>query len=278
MAEVPTVGWLTDLATHWQWLYVPLAMISGIVAWHGLARLGALLVLGAGLFGLWAVMPPLTPEGDRPGTQTIRVITANVHLDTTDPAGLLGWARAQQADVILLQEINPVFAQALDTRATGFPHRHLAPRDDPFGIGVISRHPLSHAAIIEGAGGIPILQATIEMPGGGIPILVTHPFPPLSAAAHCDRADTITQLDALAATTPALIVAGDFNASPWSSVFARVKHLSLASRGLPTWRAVLPIDHVLAGPDWTRLSADRGPAAQSDHRPLMVTLSRTKPR
>ena len=277
LVQVPTLGWLTDLGSHWQWLCVPAAMFTGIFAWRGLARLAALLVLGAGLYGLWAVMPPLAIKASDGDAPTLRVVTANVLYTNADPGGLIEWALSQRADVILLQEVGRDFAAELEAQHTRFTHRHLAPRDDPFGVGVISRHPLRDAAVIDGPGGIPMVQANVETPDGTVPIVVAHPFPPLTESAHRDRAETLRQLDARAARTPMLVVGGDFNATPWSSAFSDVKHLGIASRGLPTWREVLPIDHVLVGTGWALKMADRGPSGGSDHRPLVVELVRVRP-
>ncbi|MCB1886380.1 MAG: endonuclease/exonuclease/phosphatase family protein [Rhodocyclaceae bacterium] len=270
----PTLAWLTDLATHWQFAYVTLAMLAAAVAWRGLARLAAVVALAPGLWGLWWLMPPLAPGADAPAAQTLRLVTANVHVGTDEPDALLVWARTQQADVVMLQEINPAFAKALEARAGDYPFRHLAPRDDPFGIGLLSRHPLRDARLEPGPGGLPTLRATVEMPGGPVPVVVVHPFPPLSAETHRERANTVQQLESRASAEASLVVGGDFNASPWSSAFAGVEHLHLASRGLPTWHGVLPIDHVLVGKAWSQARATRAPAMASDHRGLFVELAR----
>ena len=41
--------------------------------------------------------------------------------------------------------------------------------------------------------------------------------------------------------------------------------------GLPF--ALLPIDHVYAGPGWRTVRAERGPRLGSDHYPVIVTLA-----
>ena len=270
----PTLGWALDLASHWQWLAVPVALLCAVFAWQGLARLAALVVLGLGLLGLGWVMPHQAPAAEGPGPQPLRLVTANVHVGATEPAALLAWAREHDAALILLQEVSPAYAEALARASTDYGHQVLEPRDDPFGLAILSRHPLESTTLVPGPGGIPSLQATVRLPGGPVPIVVAHPFPPLSAAAHQDRAAFVAGLEARAAELPTLVVGGDFNASPWSSAFAGVHHLTLASRGLPTWYGVLPIDHVLVGPAWARVRAERGPAGTSDHRPLFVELRR----
>jgi endonuclease/exonuclease/phosphatase (EEP) superfamily protein YafD len=74
-----------------------------------------------------------------------------------------------------------------------------------------------------------------------------------------------------------LIVAGDLNATPWSSAFAvAARHgLDRASGLAPTWprrHVGIPIDHVLADTHWRRGEAQRGPDIGSDHLPVRVAL------
>lgn len=90
-----------------------------------------------------------------------------------------------------------------------------------------------------------------------------------------------------------LIVAGDFNSTPWS--FARRREdrdlgLTRRTRALFSWPAekvshnrlpapfpVLPIDHVYAGPGWLTVRVERGPRLGSDHYPVVVVLRRKPP-
>jgi endonuclease/exonuclease/phosphatase (EEP) superfamily protein YafD len=80
-----------------------------------------------------------------------------------------------------------------------------------------------------------------------------------------------------------LILAGDFNSTPWS--FARRRDdaalgMERRTRALFSWPAgeapgfpFLPIDHVYAGPGWATVSVRRGPALSSDHYPVVAVLA-----
>jgi endonuclease/exonuclease/phosphatase (EEP) superfamily protein YafD len=78
------------------------------------------------------------------------------------------------------------------------------------------------------------------------------------------------------------IVAGDLNATPWSSAFmVAARHGLQRAGGLaPTWphrHVGIPIDHVLADAGWRRGEAQRGPDIGSDHLPVRVALHRVGP-
>jgi endonuclease/exonuclease/phosphatase (EEP) superfamily protein YafD len=90
-----------------------------------------------------------------------------------------------------------------------------------------------------------------------------------------------------------LIVAGDFNLTPWSFALRRIDRrfgLERRDRAVPTWPsqrplgralvplpAILPIDHVYAGAGWRTVAVRRGPRLGSDHYPLVVDLALAAP-
>lgn len=80
-----------------------------------------------------------------------------------------------------------------------------------------------------------------------------------------------------------LILAGDFNSTPWS--FARQREdaalgIERRTRGMFTWPShglpgfpILPIDHIYAGPGWRTVEVTRGPDLGSDHYPVVAILA-----
>ena len=86
-----------------------------------------------------------------------------------------------------------------------------------------------------------------------------------------------------------LILAGDFNSTPWS--FSRRREdamfgLERRTKALFSWPAgevsrhrikvpfpFLAIDHVYAGKAWRTVSVRRGPRLGSDHYPVVVVLA-----
>jgi endonuclease/exonuclease/phosphatase (EEP) superfamily protein YafD len=274
-----TVFWLFDLAVHWQWLWALL--------WLGTCLTGALrdrrwlLLAPAALLPLWSASPALPRVGSDAAPPLI-VIAANVHVGNRDPAPLVAWLRARPADAVVLTELTPAYAAALvDALGDDYPHRALHPADSAFGIGLIARQPLSSVAVRRSADGIPRLEAWIAHRGASVRIVALHPMPPLSPYWHRERDALLHEVGAGRDETPS-IVAGDLNATPWSSAFAVAAQHGLHRAGglAPTWprrHVGIPIDHVLADTHWRRGAAERGPDIGSDHLPFRVALHRADP-
>jgi endonuclease/exonuclease/phosphatase (EEP) superfamily protein YafD len=117
-------------------------------------------------------------------------------------------------------------------------------------------------------------------------ILAEHPMPPLSPFYHGQRNQKLAERagDAGVSSLPT-VLAGDLNATPWSSAFSGLaaKWLRRATGIVPTWPAAgawlpgIPIDHVLVSRHWAVVSQERGPDLGSDHYPVLVRLALLTP-
>lgn len=270
-----TLPWLLDLAVHWQWLYL-LGLIAGVAAVLRVNRRWAMLLLLAAL--PFVTASPGAPQlADGPA---LSVATVNLHLDTTDVEKLAPWLAAEQPDLVVLLEVSPRLAKALKT-LKDYPFQLVHPEDSPFGIALLSRLPLATSAIVIGDDGIAHLEADVRFAGGVIAMRAFHPMPPLSPTFHQARNRQLAALidPARAGALPQL-VAGDFNASPWSQAMVGVPASGWrrATSLRPTWPAWgqgllgIPIDQVLVSPGWGVESREVGPDLGSDHLPVMVRL------
>jgi endonuclease/exonuclease/phosphatase (EEP) superfamily protein YafD len=258
-----------DLVTHWAWLWLALALLglAELRSWP--QRLGlAALLLAMPWFALDAPLPK-TEDG-----QGLRVLSANVNLRQIDPSPLVRWALAQRVELIALVELNPAYAAHLD-RLQVLPYRYWAARDDPFGLGLASRWPLSDVRLTTNGGGIPSLRAVVAHPSGPFEVVVVHPMPPLSPQWHAQRNADFSALRP-GGLMPALL-AGDLNASPWSSAAQALARAGWqrASNLQPTWpwRAFgIPIDAVWAHGPWTLRQTGVGPDIGSDHLPVWAEI------
>ena len=271
-----TLAWLVDLASHWQWLFLlGLAMFAGLACC--LDKRWAVLLLALPLPWLTASAP--APAGD-PQAQVFAVASANVHLDSRNTQALATWLAQEKPDVVVLLEVSPAYAQGLRA-LRDYPFQHIVAQDSPFGIAVLSRHPLLQIEVIEDAQGIAHIEAQLQWHGHPVGIIALHPMPPLSPQYHRVRNAKLAALAKQAAASGIpTVLAGDLNATPWSSAFSGLAQLGLrrASGLAATWPAVLqgvlglPIDHVLVTPHWAVVARQVGPQLGSDHLPVLVRL------
>lgn len=273
-----TLTWLLDLAAHWQPLYA--------LGWCALCMLCArrarrwLLLAPLALLPLFTASKPL-PDATG-GTPALIVAAANVHVGNRDPAPLVAWLRAQPVDVVVISELTPEYATALQQQlGDDYPYRWLLPEDSPFGIGILSRRMLYKPRRLEealDANPARILMVQVRAGQHTTRLIAAHPMPPLAPEWH-DKRNALLRIAAETSDTP-LIVAGDLNASPWSTALGdAAREGLLRTTGLaPTWprwgQGVfgIPIDHVLASTHWRRGESSRGPDIGSDHYPVRVTL------
>jgi endonuclease/exonuclease/phosphatase (EEP) superfamily protein YafD len=271
-----TLAWLIDLASHWQWLFLlGLVVFTGLACWRDMRW--AVLLLALPLPWLTASAP--APAGD-PQAQVFTVASANVHLDSRNTETLAAWLAQEKPDVVVLLEVSPAYAQGLRT-LRDYPFQHIVAQDSPFGIAVLSRHPLQQIEVIEDAQGIAHIEAQLQWHGQPVGIIALHPMPPLSPQYHRVRNTKLAALARQAAASGIpTVLAGDLNATPWSSAFSGLAQLGLrrASGLAATWPAVLqgvlglPIDQVLVTQHWAVVARQVGPQLGSDHLPILVRL------
>ena len=270
------IAWILDLGAHWQWVFAPGLALAAGVAMFADPRWALLL---PALALPWLSASPSLPAAAA-GTATFGIASANVHMDNQDVRPLAQWLAHEQPDVVVVLEVSPAYAKGLHT-LDAYPHRHIVAQDDPFGIAVVSRHPLLRAATVRDAEGIAHIEALISWQGRQVAVIAVHPMPPISSRyAAVRNAKLAAWARAAAASGLPTLVAGDLNATPWSIAFNGLDGLGLrrVTGVAPTWPAALrgvagiPIDHVLANPHWLRISSARGPDLGSDHLPVLARL------
>ena len=289
---MPLLQWMVELAAHWQWLY---AAVGGVA-------LGVLLALRR---SWWLVPPALALAGSflwQPASlprasniaadaPVLTVGTANLNLATTDFNPLTQWlASADAPDMVVLQEYTHLAHIALASNpaiAARYPHRLAVPQPDPFGLAVLSRHPLADTQTRppQSEWDTLRLHATLMWNGQPVHVSALHPMPPLSAAFARARDQALAQEAQHLSEKGGLgLMAGDLNITPWArGLFAVDAQLRRANGLAASWPnawgglSVLPLDHVLASSGWQVVGSDMGPDLGSDHRPVVVRLVASAP-
>jgi endonuclease/exonuclease/phosphatase (EEP) superfamily protein YafD len=254
-----------------------------------LVSIGALIVISATALMVPELMAVRLPEvraddsGDR-----LKIVQLNLNSDGDWNGRVVDWLVEEGPDVVILQDLGPRLKALIDQR---LPLYHVSCAND-CRIAMLSRElPVRVERWQGGAYGlIPrTIVAEFDIAGRRFPVVGTHlarPYrkgpssPNTSVYAQSKQAEQLRKILG-AADKESLILAGDFNSTPWS--FARQYEdkaigLERRTRFLFSWPAnltgiaLLPIDHVYAGAVWRTEGVRRGPYLGSDHYPVVAVL------
>ena len=282
--------WAFDLFSHFRLQYVALALTLGVAALAVRAYPTAAVLAIVALVHGWAIKDLWWggTASAAPGGVPLRVVSANVLSQNRTPEKVLEFVRAADADLVVLVDARQKRWQPVLT-ALGALYPYQSPqasRERPPVI-LFSRHPVLDAQVVRPPGGRrPYLVAELAVGGATLVVAGVHPSSP-SPTEPGDTRRRNSELDHIAAVAGGaerpLIVAGDFNTTPWSPYFQDL----LAAAGLrnaaegygyigtwpaPFWPALIPIDHVLLKGPLAATTVRRGPAIGSDHYPIIADL------
>ena len=268
-----SLEWALDVLSNGQPLYA--------ATWF------AACVLGASrqrrwLFGLLLTLLPLVTSSPTAlrvqGQPELIVVVANVNKHNPDPRALLAWLNQNPTNLVVINELSPAYAEALQRNAFGsFEYRALYPSISPTGLGLLADRPLRNVRFLRDRLGALRLETEIDIRDVRVRFIAIHPKPPKSTRKHTERDRVIHALDASTIGMPT-IVAGDFNATPWSSGLLGTHGLARITGYAPTYPTEgygvigFPIDHILVSPHFGGVKSARGPDIGSDHLPIRGSL------
>lgn len=278
--------WIFDLFSHFRVQYMQIGLVLiGLALWRRRNKQAVALALLAGLNYAF-VLPFYFGQPAVSDAKPVRALLMNLNASNGHTQEVLDAVKAADPDLLLLEEVTPKWLRELEPLNDDFPYRIAEPRDDCFGILLLSKHPLKNGQVVEiGSAEVPSILAEIYLPQGEISFIGTHPLPPVGAEYARDRDNQLKELSKYARSQnhPVLLV-GDLNTSPWSPHFRDL----LAESGLknsmdgfgfqPTWPAGnpllrIPLDHALHAPEIAIHTRAVGKSIGSDHLPLILDFS-----
>ena len=280
-------GWALDLFSHFRVQY--LYMLAASMVFLVMARRYRLATLPAALaaLNLALVVPVYWGGAHGPaGTPTYRLLAANIHGENRETGKVRDLLVREHPDVVILTEFTPRWMGELADLNEAYAFRVLQPRDSNFGIAVFSRLPIDVWQPLQTDHG-ELLGVRVVLSAAGRPVtlIAVHTMLPLGSALSRLRNRQLKELGALAAgTSTPVLLAGDFNLTPWSPYFSDL----LAASGLrdsrrgfgiqATWPAGrgpmrIPIDHCLASAGIRIVDRRVGADTGSDHLPIIVDFA-----
>jgi len=288
------LAWLLDLFAHFRVQYAALFVLFAVVLM--LLRRFSIAVVAAVGFGVsvvpllpYVVGEPVSSAVASTREQTFRLVSFNVWYRNRDIARIAEYIEKSQADAVVLLELSEPQANMLLPLLPTYPHYHMD--TSRMGAAVFTKWPLLSAESVPlSEGGAVAERIMIDWRGTPVTVLGVHlnwPIGPRSSEYRNQELDTVVALGK--AQRGPLLVAGDFNLTPWSEYFGDALeqsglHDAAVGFGLArSWPAQfaplgIRIDHCLLSRHWSARSTTIGPELGSDHLPLVADVSLVTPR
>lgn len=223
-------------------------------------------------------------EGGHP---TLTLLMANVLMSNRRVEGLIAFIQQQNPDIIVLDEPDEWWEQALATLEGDYPHTLKEPRANTYGMLLYSRLPFIDCErdhIIEP--GVPSFHVSVPLDGRRVRLHLVHPKPPFPREAHSTAgrdAELVIVGRLVEHESDPAIVAGDLNDVAWSHttrLFQRVSGTLDPRRGRGMFNTFhsrwffmrWPLDHLFHTDHFRVVRMQRGEHFGSDHFPILVAL------
>jgi endonuclease/exonuclease/phosphatase (EEP) superfamily protein YafD len=278
-------AWPLDLFAHFRVQYALLFLVLAIALFALRSPLlGAISVAGAVIAAIPIVSYMGAPTARAAtGSARFRVVTFNTWFRNHDYAAIARFLEQMQPDVIVLEELGREQGLQLAGHLHSYPYSHNDPQRH--GAVVFARWPIVSADSLPLSDG-PARGArvTLDWNGTQVTVLGVHLHWPLGPTNSRRRNAELQTIASFAAKrTEPVIVAGDFNITPWSRYFRTALQSSglsdaAAGHGLaPSWPSQFPplgirIDHCWTSRHWRSADVRLGPSLGSDHLPLIADL------
>lgn len=308
------LGAITGLSISWLGRFHPVADIASHATWHLYGALTgatmgvlaclagrtalALLLVGACAVATLAI-PPWSASREtwsmeqliaQPAEGHIRIVSLNAWHSNRDPDALETFLRSVAADIVVLAEFGPARSALASRLADRFPHQAGCNDNVWCAMHLLSRHPIFSARTTSrhNRTGPPSVEVGFGPALANLSVIGVHLMRPIDS-----RWGSFKEVTQLAGRVRALrdrrdgpiIVAGDFNLTPWSWNWRKFRAESgLRSDG--PWPASWPsaplklpqlaIDHVFISQDMTIARIGVGPDVGSDHLPIIADIAGAK--
>ncbi len=278
--------WLCDVLSSFRAQYVIALAAACLFAFHRPLLLSLfILALVVNLADIACLYLPGT--GAEPAGARLKVMSMNLEaINNKKYASAVQCIESLDPDVISLQEVDQPFCDYLISHLPRYKYTKMLPDRLCAGVGIMSKFPIESSAVHHFGSNFPMLVCRVKSCLGPLNFMVAHPLPPYGGqfwhqqGLFAEGAGEICRT--LKGTT---ILAGDFNATPWSFRFHQLQECarltdSCQGFGLqPTWTThcaalLIPIDHCLLSDNLVAVSRHICEDVASDHYPLYLEIAR----
>lgn len=297
VALLADLHWLADMLTHLATQYWLILLIAVAVALYRRIRWSALIFGVALIWNSIVVYPSFVSEepvfDTDSGSAPLRLVVLNVLRTNSNLERTWNDVLEADADFVFLMEVHPGWNSFFEAAEETYPFQENRAHHAYTGVAFLSRRPWQSLEVINsGVITNPSIDVRFSLQLEGVAkdlrLQLTHPVPPFGADLTKAREQQLTDLATRLVETEANLLAGDFNVSPWSPSFQRIKaagNLRDVANGygptptlgpLPTWFGGLKFDHVLANDHIKSNGFEIQSVSGSDHRMLIYDFSVAK--
>ena len=280
--------WGLDLLSHarlqYAFLAIPVLLIGLVARDRVVLTLGVLaLVINAGQIAPMYLGSTGDPALD---SDRLRVLTFNVFDGNRDFEGIIDVVETSGADIVFVHEMGRGVRQALTDGLDGYEFAMEDGWGFASGSGALVRTGMDVTPTTLRAGPSGRYPTvSFEFEGENVDVVGVHPPSPTSPGRTRSRDRTLEDIALWARSRPGeVVVAGDFNASPFSSAYRSFETMSDLTSSIegagwqPTWPdgpafLQIPIDHAFVSDGLAVTTRAIGPRAGSDHASLVIEIA-----
>jgi endonuclease/exonuclease/phosphatase (EEP) superfamily protein YafD len=282
--------WIFDLAAALR-VHYALGFLVLLVLFASMRRRWLLTASALGLVTNLALIVPLYVSGSGPAAAdapVVRVMFLNTQIRGADVNELIEDLTRGESDLVFLSAATDAWADALGAADIPYSVAQSRPRGTSLELLLLARHGVNVETRLQNFGGggrSMAIEARVTLGDASVQVLAMHPVSPATperAAAHREQIEAIAGW-ARGQDDPVVVV-GDLNATPWSSVFQMLLEdgdLVNSQEGFgihASWPASLgplgiPIDHVLHSQGLTTVERSLGPGYGSEHRSIHAAIA-----
>ena len=294
LAFLGGLWWAFDILANLRLLLAVALILLAIAFGLGFGRgttvlfIAAAVVNGALVLPLW-----LSSQPEALGQETLRIVTFDVGRDAAHRGEIISWLQTTDADLVLLQDATPAWAEALS--ASGLPHGIYGAPDAAAasGIIVLSTVPVATEVVVQPTTDQSLVEVRLTFAGRPLTVLAARAAPTAGSSDAADRDAFFEQLAArstrIAESGSRFAIAGNLSTTRWTHLFGRLDagvpmrnsedgsgyQATWPTLGIPLVGSVvgIPIDHVLMAESLTTIERNLGPDLGVAHRPLVVTIA-----
>lgn len=286
-----TDSWIVDIVSHFPVQYAVVTLLLCIVSiWkkkYALAAFaGIICLLNISAIGGSGITAEAAPSHERPFT----IYSANINKTNRDFPRLISELKKADADIMLILEVTEENIEPLQQIIMTYPYTYTNVNVGFSEVGAVfmSKYPIvTKESERFNDYGNAFIFVTLLVNGRKVAIYGTHfPRPRFGNEFKARSKQIVSLAQQISKQTVPVIVAGDLNTSPYSSIFKEFINISglRDSRSgfgwLPSWPTYvplmwIPIDHILASPSVYVHKRSTGAYIGSDHYPVFAELSLT---